>query len=92
MIEWRGPSPYYFVRVPHETSAEINDVSALVSYGWGVIPVSATVGRTTWNTSLFPREGQYLVPIKNVVRRGERIELAQIVAVSLTLQLSHERF
>jgi len=41
---WRGPSPYHFVTVPEEESAALEDVSPMVSYGWGMIPVSAQVG------------------------------------------------
>lgn len=91
MIEWRGPAPFYFVQVTHEASEEIHDVSALVTYGWGVIPVTAEIGKTSWTTSLFPRQGSYLVPIKHMVRLGEALELGQIVEVALTLQLNHEQ-
>ncbi|MFF2128862.1 DUF1905 domain-containing protein [Streptomyces olivochromogenes] len=55
VIEWRGPSPYYFVRVPDEESADIREVAALATYGWGVIPVEARIGEIAFQTSLFPR-------------------------------------
>jgi hypothetical protein len=60
-------------------------VASLVTYGWGVIPVSARIGRTTWTTSLFPKDGGYLLPVKAVVRRAERIDLGDEVAVLLRL-------
>lgn len=63
IIEWRGPAPYYFVPVPDEDSAAIGDVAAVATYGWGVIPVEARVGGTTFTTSLFPRAGGYLLPL-----------------------------
>jgi hypothetical protein len=50
-----------------------------------VIPVSARIGRTTWTTSLFPKDGGYLLPVKAVVRRAERIDLGDEVAVLLRL-------
>ncbi|MGH8967501.1 MAG: DUF1905 domain-containing protein, partial [Actinomycetes bacterium] len=50
VIEWRGPSPYYFVPVPDEESADIREVAAIATYGWGVIPVGVTVGETLWET------------------------------------------
>jgi hypothetical protein len=37
--EWRGPAPYYFVTVPDEESAQLREVAAGVTYGWGMIPV-----------------------------------------------------
>jgi hypothetical protein len=82
---WRGPSPFHFVTVPEEESAELHAVSSLLSYGWGVIPVTARVGKTSWTTSLFPKDGGYLVPIKVVVREAERLELGDTVRIVLTL-------
>jgi len=43
VIEWRGPSPYYFAPVPDEESADIREVAAMATYGWGVIPVEARI-------------------------------------------------
>lgn len=82
---WRGPSPFHFVTVPDEESEELHAVSSLLSYGWGVIPVTARVGKTSWTTSLFPKGGGYLVPIKLVVRETERLELGDTVQIVLTL-------
>lgn len=83
VIEWRGPAPYLFVQVPDDLSAEIKAISQHVTYGWGVIPVVATIGETEFSTSLFPRKGVYLVPVKVVVQRAEGVELGDIVQVKL---------
>jgi hypothetical protein len=80
---WRGPSPFYFVTVPEDESAELHAVANMVTYGWGVIPVTATMGDTTWTTSLFPKDGGYLVPIKAAVRNAEKVELGDTVAIVL---------
>lgn len=85
VFEWRGPAPFYFVRVPDEQSAQIREVAHLVTYGWGVIPASVTIGSTTVTTSLFPKEGGYLVPIKNALRLPERISVGERVRVELSL-------
>jgi hypothetical protein len=69
----------------------IRDVAALVTYGWGVIPVAARIRGTNWTTSLFPRDGRYLVPVKDAVRREERLELGDVVPVSLTLDVGGGR-
>ena len=68
---WRGPSPYHFVPVPEDMAALLHDLSPVVSYGWGVIPVSVRIGETDFETSLFPKDGGYVVPIKDLVRKGE---------------------
>jgi hypothetical protein len=48
--------------------AELGATSAFVTYGWGMIPVTAQIGRTGWKTSLFPKDGRYIVPVKAWVR------------------------
>jgi hypothetical protein len=85
VFEWRGPAPFYFVAVPDAESAEIKEVSSLVSYGWGVIPVSARIGKTEITTSLFPKQGKYLVPLKDVLRKPEGIVVGQSVEITLTI-------
>ena len=82
---WKGPSPFHFVTVPRNESQQIQAVAALVTYGWGVIPVRVEIGETTWTTSLFPKDGQYLVPLRDNVRRAERLSLGDVVSLRLTL-------
>ena len=85
MFEWRGPSPFYFVRVPDEEAARIAEVASMVTYGWGVIPVTVSIGATTATTSLFPKDGGYLVPIKNALRLPEKIAVGDSVHVTLSI-------
>lgn len=85
IIHWRGPAPYYYVAVPDGPSADIKTVSSLVTYGWGVIPVTVRIGQTEWKTSLFPKDGHYLVPLKDAIRKAERLELDDEVTVRLLL-------
>jgi hypothetical protein len=42
------------------------------------------IGATTYYTSLFPKDGGYLLPIKAAIRKAERIELGDVVSISLT--------
>jgi len=83
---WRGPAPWYFVTVPEEECAELEATSSLVTYGWGMIPVSARIGATEWETSLFPKDGRYLVPVKAAVRRAEHLEEGDSPTVRLTIR------
>ncbi|CAM5418901.1 protein of unknown function [Streptomyces sp. KS_5] len=87
VIEWRGPAPYYFVRVPDEESADIRDVAAMATYGWGVIPVEARVGEIAFETSLFPKDGGYLLPLKNAVRGPQGLGAGDEVTVKMTVRL-----
>jgi uncharacterized protein DUF1905 len=85
VIHWRGPSPYYFVAVPEPMCDDLRLVARDVSYGWGVVPVTVRVGATTWTTSLFPKDGGYLVPLKDRVRSAEDISPGDTVELVLTL-------
>ncbi len=84
---WRGPSPFHFVTVPGEESAQLQAASALVTYGWGMIPVGARIGSTEWTTSLFVKDGGYVVPLKAAVRKAERIDVGDVVTVRLRVDL-----
>ncbi|MFB7330179.1 DUF1905 domain-containing protein [Streptomyces adustus] len=91
VIEWRGPAPYYFVRVPDEESADIREVAAMATYGWGVIPVEARVGEVDFATSLFPRDGGYLLPLKAAVRKPSGLTAGDDVTVEMTVRLHGPR-
>jgi uncharacterized protein DUF1905 len=82
---WRGPAPWHFVTVPDEQCGELEAASTLVSYGWGMVPVTARIGATSWTTSLFPKDGRYLLPVKARVRTVEGIALGDPVTVRLTV-------
>ena len=87
VVYWRGPSPYHFVAVPDPESREIADVASLVTYGWGAIPATVRIGESEWSTSLFPRAGGYMLPVRDRVRKAEAIELGDVVDVRLTMTL-----
>jgi hypothetical protein len=80
---WRGPAPWFFVTAPEEQSRDLNAIARIVTYGWGVIPVHVRIGKTEWQTSLFPKDGLYLVPIKARVREAEHLEEGDTVTVRL---------
>jgi hypothetical protein len=73
--------------VPEAESAEIAGLAPLVTYGWGVIPVSVRIGESSWTTSLFPRKGRYLVPIKVVIQKAEELEVGDVVRATLKIAL-----
>ena len=82
VIYWRGPAPFLFALLPGEISAQIQAVSHAVSYGWGCIPVAAEIDGHAFTTSLFPRQGSYLLPLKVALQKklppieiGDRLEV-----------------
>ena len=82
---WRGPAPFLFVAVPEAPSDAIKAISASVTYGWGVIPVHVQIGETGWTTSLFPKDGRYLVPIRKSVQKSEQVDVGDWVVITLNI-------
>ena len=84
---WRGPAPHHFVTVPDEECGALEAVARQVTYGWGMIPVAARIGKTAWKTSLFPKDGLYIVPLRLNVRRTEGLDVGDTVTVRLTVDI-----
>jgi hypothetical protein len=85
VVHWRGPAPFHFVAVPPDETDEIHAVAGAVTYGWGMIPATVTVGRTSMTTAIFPRDGGYMVPLKVALRRAEEVELGDVVTVTVAI-------
>ena len=83
---WRGPSPYHFITVPDDVSLGLRAISSAVTYGWGMIPVRYRIGESVSHTSLFPKDGIYLLPVKDVVRKAEGLVVGDIVTVQLAVR------
>lgn len=84
--EWRGPAPYHFVSIPAEHVDVVNDLAPGISYGWGMVPVEVRLGRTSWRTSLFPKDGGYVLPLKDSVRGREDVELGDVVSIQMKIR------
>lgn len=84
-----GEVPWHFVTLPFELADEVRARGAGAHRPFGSLPVRATLGSTTWTTSLFAdtKLASYLLPIKAQVRRRERVEAGQPVDVRIELQL-----
>ena len=85
MVYWRGPAPFTFVRIPQTESDDIAEIAAMVTYGWGAIPVNARIGSTDFYTALFPKDGAYLLPVRVAVRRAEGVDVGDEVEVELSV-------
>ena len=82
---WRGPAPFHFVTVPPVESEMIHDVASVVTYGWGMIPASVTIGDTTVTTALWPKDGGYIVPIKKALQDREGLGVDDVVQIILDI-------
>src|SRR6478672_3450361 len=83
---WRGPAPYHFISVPADGVRAIKAVAASITYGWGMIPAEVRIGESRWKTALWPKDGGYVIPIKDQYRNGERLALGDAVPVRLTVR------
>ncbi|TQR87401.1 DUF1905 domain-containing protein [Mycobacterium hodleri] len=83
VFQWRGPAPYFFVATPTHVNDFLHAHHGELTYGWGVIPAQVRIGATEVTTSLIPRDGVYLVPLKVALRRAERIDDGDHVRVGL---------
>ena len=83
---WKGPSPWYFVTVPAKQSRDLKAILGIVTYGWGMIPARVVIGKTEWKTSLWPKDGRYIVPIKAKVREAEGLDEGDKVTVQLLIR------
>lgn len=83
--EWRGPAPFYWLTVPPDASDYVRAEAAETSYGWGAVPVRVRIGATEWETSLLPKDGGYVLPVKMVVRKRESIDKGDTVSVAMSV-------
>jgi hypothetical protein len=86
VIYWRGPSPFFFAPIPLHHASGLRRVSNLVTYGWGMIPVEATIGDVAFYTALFPKDETYLLPLKADVRRKTNITAGDSISVDMIVQ------
>ncbi len=84
VFEWRGPAPYYFLAVPEREGADLKAAALAASYGWGMLPIQARIGSVEWTTSLWPKDGGYLLPLKDAVRKPLKLARGDAVEVRLT--------
>ncbi len=75
VLVYPGMGGWRFLVLPKKESTEIKEKFGSRAKGWGSLPVSVTIGKTTWETSIFPdkKSGSYLLPLKAQVRRAEEI-------------------
>jgi hypothetical protein len=85
LFEWRGPAPYYFIKVDPESSKLIKQRARAHTYGWGVVYIHGQIGIREFQTSLIPKKEIYYLPIKDVVRKVLDLQLDDVVKVQFNL-------
>ena len=85
VIHWRGPAPFHFVAIPNDQVGEVRWAARIASYGWGCVPVEASIGELPFRTALFPKDGGYMLPLKVEVREKLGLELGDKVAITMRI-------
>lgn len=88
IVPYPGMAGWHFVPIPKAQSLDISAAHGSRARGWGSLPVSATIGATRWDTSIFPdkKSGCYLLPLKMQVRNREGLHAGEMVKVVLAMR------
>jgi Domain of unknown function (DUF1905) len=78
---------WHFVPVTKNIGQEIKEKFGKFAKGFGSLPVTVTIGKTIWETSIFPDKysGSYILPLKAHVRKKEGIYAGEKVTYTLDL-------
>ena len=85
---WSGKGAWHFVTVPPDISSQIKEMFGYLKASWGSLRARLTIGKTTWETSLFAdtKRGGYLIPLKAEIRRKENIQIDDIVEIKIEVK------
>jgi hypothetical protein len=82
--EYDGPAAWHFVTVPVDVADEIRLVAG-EPRGFGSVRVEATIGASTFATSVFPdaSSGGFVLPVKKAVRLAKDLDDGDTCEVGL---------
>ena len=84
-----GKGGWHFVTLPTEVAARIKAAMAGLARPWGSLGVTASIGKTRWQTSLFPdrASGSLLLPVKASVRQREGLKAGDAPRLTIEIEL-----
>ena len=80
--EWEARANWFFVTLPVDAAAEISD-RPMPPRGFGSVPVHATIASSEFDTSIFPSDESFVLPVKRAIRDREGLERGDQVDVEL---------
>ena len=86
--KYPGESAWHFLTLPMELADELRELTDGQRKGFGSVRVVATIGSSTWATSVFPdkRSGSYVLPVKKSVRKAEDLDDGATAVVKIELE------
>ncbi len=82
--EWEARANWFFVTLPVDAAADIRELP-MPPRGFGSIPVHARIGSSAFDTSIFPTDDSFVLPVKRAVRAREGLERGDTVDVDLEI-------
>lgn len=82
-----GGTSWHFLTLPFDVTDDIDEICCETKKGFGSVRVNATIGRTSFTTSVFPSKEQksFILPVKAQVRKAESLVVGTACAITLTL-------
>lgn len=83
--EHTGTAAWFFVSLPELIADDIEGAFGHRAKGFGSLRVEVAIGKTTWQTSIFPdnKRGTYVLPVKKGVRKAEGLSDGSTANVQL---------
>jgi hypothetical protein len=82
-----GPSGWYYVAVPKKYTSDLKNQRGT----WGMYPIIAQVGNTSWKTKLMTKKGgDFFIALKSDIRKKEELSAGDIISISFQLELKTE--
>lgn len=84
--KWNGIGSWHFITLPEDIADKIKFYYEK-RHGFGQIAIKATIGKTSWNTSIFPdkKSNSFLLPIKSQIRKKENLTLGSKIRIMLVV-------
>ncbi|MCO1654540.1 DUF1905 domain-containing protein [Pseudonocardia humida] len=84
----RKDETWTLISLPVDDAEEIRHRTEGMANGFGSVRVTATIGSSTWQTSIFPDAGQrtYVLPVKKAVRTAEGLTAGDTARVAVELR------
>lgn len=82
-----GEGAWHFITLPQDISDEIKMITSEIKRGFGSVKVEVTIGKSTWQTSIFPdsKSSSYILPVKKDVRTTNNLQEDHLVEVKLEI-------
>lgn len=88
MVLWSGDkASWHFIKLTGDVVGEIHLASMGMTGGFGSVKVKATIGTTSWSTSVFPdkKSAGFVLPVKAAVRKAEGINAGDHITLTLEI-------